>query len=152
MYFYVDLLIKCRDFEKATKFEITACCFFIYVCSSQNIWAIKQWSWVFFWSIYYIVEVLLLKYMKRYANRCIVMWSSKKISFFSLTRQLKYSRGHSGHTGVCTAIAQQTQSSHTAYRTERLFGMLNLIFIWINLLYIHLYTYYVFLCQFADKM
>ena len=27
MYFYVYLLIKCRDFEKATKFEITACVF-----------------------------------------------------------------------------------------------------------------------------
>ena len=48
MYFYVDLLIKCRHFEKDTKFEITACCFFIFFCSSQNIWAIKQWSCVFF--------------------------------------------------------------------------------------------------------
>ena len=30
MYFYVDLLIKCRHFEKATKFERTACCFFYF--------------------------------------------------------------------------------------------------------------------------
>ena len=118
MYFYVDLLIKCRHFEKDTKFEITACCFFIFFCSSQNIWAIKQWSCVFFWSIYTLVEVLLLKYIKRYANRCIVMWSSKKITPFSLTRQSKHSSGHSSHTGVCTSIAEQTQSSHTAYTTE----------------------------------
>ena len=106
----------------------------------------------FFWSIYYIVDVLFLKYIKRYANRCIVMWSSKKLTLFSLTRQLKRSTGHSGHTRVCTSNAEQTQNSHTAYWTERLFDIVNLIFIWINLLYIHLYTYYVFLCRFADKV
>ena len=106
----------------------------------------------FFWSIYYIVDALSLKYIKRYANRCIVMWSSKKITPFSLTRQSKHSRGHSSHTGVCTLIAEQKQSSHTAYKTEILFSFVNLIFIWINLLYIHLYTYCVFLCRFADKV
>ena len=103
MYFYVDLLVKFRYCEKATKFERNSCffhffvilrisellsnghvflvnllveltclllvevllcismlicwweshnsCFLIFFCSSQNIWAIKQWS-CFFWSIY----------------------------------------------------------------------------------------------------
>ena len=125
--------------------------FFHFFCSSQNIWAIQQWS-CFFLSIYYKVDALFLKYIKRYANRCIVMWSSKKLTLFSLTRQSKHSSGHSSHTGVCTSIAEQKQSSHTAYKTEILFSIVNLIFIWINLLYIHLYTYYVFLCRFADKV
>ena len=151
MYFYVDLLIKCRHFEKATKFERTACCFFNFFVLLR-ISELFSNGHVFFWSIYYIVDVLFLKYIKRYANRCIVMWSSKKLTLFSLTRQLKRSTGHSGHTGVCTLNAEQTQNSHTAYWTERLFDIVNLIFIWINLLYIHLYTYYVFLCRFADNV
>ena len=33
MYFYVDLLIKFTHCEKATKFERTACCFFIFFVS-----------------------------------------------------------------------------------------------------------------------
>ena len=139
MYFYVDLLIKCRHFEKATKFERTTCCFFNFFVLLR-ISELFSNGHVFFWSIYYIVDVLFLKYIKRYANRCIVIWSSKQLTLFSLKRQLKHSRGHSSHTGVSTSIAQQTQSSHTAHWTEILFGIVNLIFIWINLLYIRLYT------------
>ena len=139
MYFYVDLLIKRRYFVRATKFESTARCFFIFFVLLR-ISELFSNGHVFFWSIYYIVDVLFLKYIKRYANRCIVIWSSKQLTLFSLTRQLKHSRGHSSHTGVSTSIAQQTQSSHTAHWTEILFGIVNLIFIWINLLYIRLYT------------
>ena len=93
MYFYVDLLVKFRYCEKATKFERNSCFFHFFVI--LGISELLSNGHVFLVTLLVeltcllLVEVLLLKYIKRYANRCIVIWSSKRITFFSLTRQIK---------------------------------------------------------------
>ena len=66
---YVDLLVKFRYCEKATKFEKNSLFFSKFLCSSQNICPLSNVQC--FLSIYCLVMVLQ-KYINRYANRCTV--------------------------------------------------------------------------------